>query len=190
MTCSVPLALLHATLLAAAAGAADLDCTPLALPVVRVEPPPSQYAAFCTANPGECDLRGATVIDWTPEAAALVKRINRAVNGEVRLLSDLECRGVEELWSYPSGGYGDCEDFALEKRRRLAAAGLPAGAMTMAIVHHRFEFFPHAVLLLETSEGTLMLDNLAEAIACWDARPYDYERREAPDGTWLRFRRD
>ena len=57
----------------------------------------------------------------------------------------------------------------------------------MAIVHHEFQFFPHAVLLVETDTGTWVLDNLNDEITCWSAVPYRYERRERPDGLWIRY---
>jgi hypothetical protein len=37
--------------------------------------------------------------------------------------SKAHCWGVVERWSYPDDGYGDCEDYALLKRRMLIEAG-------------------------------------------------------------------
>ena len=185
-------ALLAAALLAAGPGRAvpeARDCPPLALPVARTEPPPVQYAEFCKRNPDACRLTGPARLDWTRPTITTLARVNLAVNLEVRFLADQECLGVEERWSFPVNGVGDCEDFALEKRRRLVAEGLPGAALTMAIVHHRELFFPHAVLLAETAQGTWVLDNLAPGLVCWDAQPYRYERRERPDGLWDRFER-
>ncbi len=126
------------------------------------------------------------VIDWEL-SRSLLERINREVNAAVALTSDVAEYGLEECWRFPVDGAGDCEDFALEKRRLLAAAGLPSAALTMAIVHHEVQFFPHAVLLAETTGGTWVLDNLADELMCWDALPYRYERRERPDGQWVRY---
>ena len=39
--------------------------------------------------------------------------------------TDMEMWGREEVWSYPEG-IGDCEDYALEKRRQLMALGVPS----------------------------------------------------------------
>lgn len=179
-----------AALLAACSSAAGSEprvCPPLALPVARTEPPPSQYTAFCGQHPDACRLAGAARLDWTPATRAVLARVNREVNAEIRLLADQECFGLEDLWDFPRNGVGDCEDFALEKRRRLVAQGMPGASLTMAIVHHRDLFFAHAVLLSETTQGTWVLDNLAPGLACWDAVPYRYERRERPDGLWDRF---
>ena len=161
-------------------------CNALAIPEYRLEPPPSQYAAFCERRPEACQLTGPAVIDWE-SSRSLLERINGEVNAAVALTSDVAEYGLEECWRFPVDGAGDCEDFALEKRRLLAAAGLPSAALTMAIVHHEVQFFPHAVLLAETTGGTWVLDNLADELMCWDALPYRYERRERPDGQWVRY---
>lgn len=161
-------------------------CTALSLPVWRIEVPPSQYTAFCEEEPAACALRGATVLDFDDHIAAL-QAVNLGVNTEVEADTDLACHGVEEKWTFPSTGWGDCEDFALEKRRRLVGDGLSSAALTMAIVHHEVRFFPHAVLLAETTRGTFVLDQLHDEVLCWDALPYRWERRERPDGQWDRF---
>lgn len=113
--------------------------------------------------------------------------MNRAVNAGITLVPDRIGEGSEECWEFPVQGTGDCEDFALEKRRKLVARGLPSAALTMAIVHHRGQFFAHAILLAETTRGTLVLDNLFDEVVCWDSVPYRYERRERPDGRWERY---
>lgn len=146
-----------------------------------------QYRQFCEANPGHCILIGESVFEWTQETAAAIEAVNREVNAGIRLEPDWEWLGMEDLWCYPADGVGDCEDFALEKRRRLVALGFPGAALTVAIVHHRERFFAHTVLLAETTAGTLVLDNLDDALQCWDAVPYRYERREGLDGRWIRY---
>ncbi len=96
------------------------------------------------------------------ELVALNRSVNRAIHGA----TDREIYGVEERWTRPLsdnpgafGVRGDCEDYALEKRARLLAAGWPAEALAMAIA-----IVPdvglHAVLIVQTSEGDFVLDNL------------------------------
>jgi len=163
-----------------------MRCTPLELPIWRVEGPPQQYAVFCAEEPEACDLSGPEFVAWAG-VRDLLRAVNAGVNADVRKDSDLACSGLEEKWSFPVAGWGDCEDFALEKRRRLVERGVSSAALTMAIVHHEVQFFPHAVLLAETSAGTIVLDDLVDDIVCWDAAPYRWERRERPDGRWERF---
>lgn len=176
-------------LLVAIAGqgaARDVLCEPLRLDVRRVEKQPGQYAAFCVKEPQACDLSGEPTIKFET-AKPLLERINRAVNAEIEYSPDEPGERGEECWEFPEKGEGDCEDFALEKRRRLVAEGVPSAALTMAIVHHEVRFFPHAILLAETTRGTWLLDNLLDEVVCWDAVPYRYERRERPDGMWERY---
>ena len=133
--------------------ARDVRCGALQLDVWRVEKRPGQYAAFCAKEPEACALSGEPVIEFAA-AESLLKRINRTVNAEITFTPDLPGERGEECWEFPAKGEGDCEDFALEKRRRLVAEGVPPAALTMAIVHHEVQFFPHAVLLAETTRGT------------------------------------
>ena len=177
-------------LLAATVGesvARDVRCGPLRLDVLRVEKQPRQYTAFCAKEPEACALAGEPMIEFTA-AEPLLERINKTVNAELAFVPDLPGERGEECWEFPAKGEGDCEDFALEKRRRLVAEGVPSAALTMAIVHHEVQFFPHAVLLAETTRGTWVLDNLQDELVCWDSLPYRYERRERPDGMWERYK--
>ncbi len=179
-----------ACFLAPAAATADMPrCMTMLLDVRALEPPPSQYAAFCETEPAACRLEGDATIPWTDALHDLLFSVQRAVNTEIEFLPDWENSGQEELWCFPENGLGDCEDFALEKRRRLVAAGVPSAALTLAIAFHEVRFFPHAVLLVETTTGTWVLDNLYDDVLCWDVVPYLYTRREQPDGLWLRFER-
>lgn len=162
-------------------------CTALSLPVERLSPPPTAYLEFCRRQPAECEMQGPSLLPVDDDVLAVLGSVNRAVNAEIRFMPDADCAGEEERWNYPVTGKGDCEDMALEKRRRLVAAGLPRAAFTMAIAFHRTQFFSHAMLLAETSAGTLVLDNLDPRLRCWDEVPYLFETREQVDGRWSRF---
>ena len=132
-------------------------------------------------------MTGSTVIELNTATLQVIEKIHREVNAEFRFIDDLEWRGKEDEWSYPVLGAGDCEDFALEKRKRLVEQGLPRAAISMTIVYHKEFKSPHAILLVETNEGTVALDNPSNEIVCWDKAPYNYETRERPDGRWDRF---
>ncbi len=132
-------------------------------------------------------MTGAPVIELTSDAQAALDKVNRDVNAEFRLTDDLEWRGKEEEWNYPSLGTGDCEDLALEKRRRLVNLGVPRAAMTIGVVFHKKFKSPHAMLFVETNDGTIVLDSPQSDLLCWDKAPYNYESRERPDGQWDRF---
>lgn len=132
-------------------------------------------------------MDGAESIQWTGSTRDLMARINSEVNEAVEFLPDAEQSQMEDVWSYPDDCYGDCEDFALEKRRRLVLAGVPSASLTLAVTFHQTQLFPHAVLLVESDSGTWVLDDLSDRPMCWDAVPYVFTARERPDGTWVRF---
>lgn len=174
---------------AAPAAAEEMPrCMPLTVPTAYVEEAPEPYRDFCLRNVESCRLSGPDILDWSPALSELLRATNEAVNASVAFVPDVENSGQVEIWDYPDEGRGDCEDFVLEKRRRLVDAGLPSATLTCGIAFHQVQLFPHAVLFVETTAGTLVLDNLHDAVLCWDAVPYFYTLRERPDGLWTRFR--
>lgn len=131
---------------------------------------------------------------WTARAERdqlkLVNQINQSVNRDVHSASDMDLYGQPEYWSLPKlvNGklYGDCEDYALEKRRQLIAAGVPEGALSMAVaVTARGE--SHAVLMVSLKSGDWVLDNLTPWATPWQDLNYHWVERQVP-GTafWTR----
>lgn len=121
------------------------------------------------------------------EQLKLLNQINQAVNREVKKASDLDLYGQPEYWSLPRqvGGklYGDCEDYALEKRRQLVAAGVPESALSLAVaVTARGE--SHAVLMVSLKGGDWVLDNLTPWATPWEDLNYRWVQRQVP-GTAL-----
>ena len=118
----------------------------------------------------------------------LITRVNLQVNRDVHSASDFDLYGLNEFWSLPrvidGKMYGDCEDYALEKRRRLIAAGIPAEALSMAVVvTHRGE--RHAVLIVAFEAGDMVLDNLTPWPTPWAQLNYTWvERQVAGSSTW------
>ena len=111
--------------------------------------------------------------------------VNNAVNTEVAPRTDLEMWGVEEYWSYP-GAEGDCEDYVLEKRRRLILAGVPAGNLLITVVRQP-NGDGHAVLTVRTSHGDFVLDNLEPRVLAWHATEYQFLKRQSErnSGQWV-----
>lgn len=117
----------------------------------------------------------------------LLNLVNQTVNREVKKASDLDLYGVPEYWSLPrlidGKLYGDCEDYALEKRRRLIAAGVPENVMSLAVaVTARGE--SHAVLMISLKSGDIVLDNLTPWATPWEDLNYRWVQRQVP-GTAL-----
>lgn len=132
-----------------------------------------------------------TSLTWTTrnerDQLKLLNQVNQSVNREVKKASDLDLYGQPEYWSLPRliGGklYGDCEDYALEKRRQLIDAGVPETALSMAVaVTARGE--SHAVLMISLKSGDWVLDNLTPWATPWEDLNYRWVERQVP-GTAL-----
>lgn len=113
---------------------------------------PFAYILFCAQNPGDCAEAQPAVVRWSGRAERLIGQVNRRVNRTIQPVNDRS-----ETWSADVKA-GDCEDFALTKRRELIRHGIPASALRMAVVVTP-NGAGHAVLVVSTSRGDLVLDN-------------------------------
>ena len=122
----------------------------------------------------------APTIQLTPRTWAQISEINRNINRAITSRTDLEIYGRSEVWATPLADaqrFGDCEDFVLEKRRALIAAGFPPKALSIAVVlTHRKE--RHAVLLVNSEAGEYVLDNLNAWVMPWDKTEYIWRERQ------------
>jgi len=122
---------------------------------------PLAYQLFCLKSPRDCRAGASGSIRLTAAKQAMLARINRQVNRSMRPVYD---KGVDR-WSADTRS-GDCEDFALTKRRHLIKAGFPAGALRMAVARTGWGE-GHAVLVVHTSTGDYVLDNRTDSIKTW-----------------------
>jgi len=171
-----------------APAAADAAASALEAPApVPAAAPVEALAAADLARPAVARVRA-------PEAAPLtlaradwrrVQRINREVNRAIRHREDSAVYGRPDQWALGEAGVGDCEDYALAKRAALIQAGVPARALSIALVETR-RGESHAVLLIDTDKGALVLDNLSPWIRRWDQTPYTWIARQTPGDplTW------
>lgn len=121
--------------------------------------------------------------------------VNDDVNWAIAPDTDGRIYGVEERWALPLRGAnlrrarGDCEDYALEKRADLIDAGLPAESLSL-VTAIAPGIGRHAVLLVRTSRGDFVLDNLHEAPMAIDALPYVWLSLQSGDGllNWANVR--
>ncbi|WP_244497856.1 transglutaminase-like cysteine peptidase [Aureimonas sp. AU40] len=155
---------------------------------------PFGHRDFCLRLPAECQpLPGLpappAVLDM--QLKLLVAQVNTDVNTEVTPASDQATYGTEEFWSYPTSGKGDCEDYALEKRRRLHEAGVPLGDLLMTVVR-KPDGTGHAVLTLRTQSGDFVLDNLDWRVRPWGEVGYRFIKRQQVEnpGRWVSIERD
>jgi predicted transglutaminase-like cysteine proteinase len=107
-----------------------------------------------------------------------IQRINTAVNKSVAPVSDMDHWGVVDQWDYPTDGKGDCEDYALLKRRMLMDEGFPRQALLMTVVKEA-NGDGHAVLTVKTNRGEFVLDNLGDEVKAWNRTPYRFVKRQS-----------
>ena len=145
----------HASVALACALLLSLSATPWAqgadLPAPAVTPLAMQF--FCSTTPAECRAARDTVAEWTPQLAALLSEVNARVNRDISPRADPQ--GAWEI----SPAFGDCNDYALTKRSRLIRLGVPAGSLRIAITTRNGA--PHSILVVKTSAGDVVLDNLS-----------------------------
>lgn len=112
-----------------------------------------------------------------------VNRINRRLNREIRHVDDRDLHGQEDRWVLPTSGRGDCEDYVLAKRVALIEAGVPAEALSIAIVETPWGE-SHAVLLIASDRGEYVLDSLSPWVSRWDRVSYRWRERQARGGAF------
>lgn len=125
--------------------------------------PPFAHILFCARNPDECrDNRGKSVVPMTPERFRELVELNRKINKSIRGRNDNKFNLNGDLWEVNVKS-GDCEDFALTKRSRLLAMGWSSRALRIAKAHTS-SGEGHAVLIVRTDRGDLVLDNRFNSI--------------------------
>jgi predicted transglutaminase-like cysteine proteinase len=114
----------------------------------------------------------------TSERMSQLQQINSHVNGTIREVSDLEQYGREDVWALPTSGKGDCEDFAMLKRKMLIERGWPSSALSIT-VGATAQGEAHAVLLVSTAQGQYVLDNLTSSILSPERSGHVFHARQS-----------
>lgn len=154
---------------------------------------PVGHYEFCQSFPQEC--RQATPkqapLELTRALWDRIVAVNNSVNTSVAPRTDMEMWGREEVWSFPTNGEGDCEDYVLEKRRDLYQMGLSLANLLITVVR-KPDGEGHAVLTVRTTKGDMILDNLRDDVLLWKDTEYRYLKRQASThtGQWVTIREE
>lgn len=103
----------------------------------------------------------------------LLRKVNREVNNDIIYLSDLDNYGVWDrqvtepvphkpvAFGYPRARYGDCEDYALTKKHRLAQRGIHQTRLfaATALVQMQGQAWRHTVLVIPEGRDWWVLNN-------------------------------
>ena len=141
---------------------------------------PIGWVEFCADNPADCQTSHSQPRDIVMTQAAWkdLLRVNRWANDNIKPMTDMDHWGVVEKWSYPTDGYGDCEDYVLLKRKMLIDAGWPREALLITVVRDK-KNEGHAVLTVKTDKGEFILDNQNEDVIAWTETGYRFVKRQA-----------
>lgn len=145
-------------------------------------PTPPQWLDFLERHPDQAppsDVAAGGVMELTPERLYDLIRINREVNDRCPYRPDPA--GNDNWRLLEDGEAGDCEDLALTKRARLAAAGWPMGILRPGICRVP-DGRGHLVLLTFLSAGVYVADNLFNHVAPWTGLSYRWEFCLGPGG--------
>lgn len=141
---------------------------------------PYAWSDLCKRSPAECAVnpQEAESVELTSKLWKTIVATNLKINREIEAITDQDHWGVVDRWDLPEDGKGDCEDYVLLKRKRLAEAGIPRRALRVTVVIDE-ENAGHAVLMIRTDRGDFILDNKRNAILPWGQTGYTYVKRES-----------
>ena len=151
----------------------------------RLRTLPPGFVSFCLRERDQCAApkdQPATV-HMDGRLWAKLRGVNDLINATTTPEGDREHFGRGEYWSIVRDGFGDCEDYALTKRKNLIEQGVPSRLLRLAIVRtpHGER---HAVLTVATDKGDYVLDNLRPAILPWADAGYVWLSRQGARGGW------
>ena len=159
---------------------------------------PIGWHIFCKEHTEECHAPsgGVQKVSLTEQNWKMLLEIDHLVNQNIAGISDedhyhISAKGIANWWTYPDDGMGNCNDYALLKKRLLIEAGWPSSALFLTVVldHHNEG---HLVLMARTDRGDLILDNLEDEVLVWYQTGYTFLKRQSgsdPD-TWIAFSND
>jgi len=159
------------------------------VPIGLVAPAP---VVFDTA------VRSGAAYDWSPlfgpESSEGARRPEVTTQAAIRtpgLIARLEDvnRSENARRFGPDHRRLDCVGYVIAKREALIRAGLPAEALSPAVVRTRGGV-SHAVLIVTTSDGDVVLDNLSPYVENWRRVDYEWIKRQVatrsgPQWAWV-----
>ncbi len=158
----------------------------------RVPPPPG-FVSFCVRFPDQCETPSGEPSDvsLTDERWQALRQVNTQVNESIWPEDDETHYGRPEYWTIPTDGYGDCDDYALTKRKELIDRGFPELALRMAVVNMPTSG-RHAVLVVATNKGDFVLDNLTDDVVNPQRTPYTWIEEQSADNPreWVSLQPD
>lgn len=124
---------------------------------------PFAHVRFCLNWPDQCtDNDGPALMMMDAAKRTELRNVNAYFNRTIRPVPDPP---GQDSWNVDVTE-GDCDDYAVTKRKRLAELGWPAASLRIAVTRTA-SGEGHAVLVVRTSDGDLVLDNRSNTIRNW-----------------------
>ncbi len=137
-----------------------------------------------TLSAGHADARNRSaqdsnlltpIMDASPTLAPfqhVLKRVNHSVN--LSIIPTVKDYGpnLGDGWTI-APDTGDCNDYAVTKRHQLLESGLPSKALRLSVVKTA-SGIGHLVLVVVTTKGDVVMDNLTEVIRPWQSTDYHW----------------
>jgi predicted transglutaminase-like cysteine proteinase len=179
-------------------GSADARSRPtqgasLVTPIENAAPTlaPFQHVRFCLRYPSDCksDPTENKRIDLNEETLALLKRVNHSVNMSIIPMPKDYGQNLGDGWTI-APDMGDCNDYAVTKRHELIENGLPSQALRLAVVKTA-SGIGHLVLVVVTTRGDIVMDDLTEVIRPWQSTDYHWLKIQSATDTkfWHEIKR-
>ncbi len=130
---------------------------------------PMGFVRLCMEQPRECEAPAVyqKVVNADANTLETLKRVNSLVNRQITPVNDdMRNDVLGDRWT-ASATAGDCEDYALAKRRMLIAEGISPAALRIAVGYTR-RGVGHATLIVRTKRGDVVLDNRFDTLRLWN----------------------
>lgn len=142
---------------------------------------PMSHTIFCLKYRNDCKVDTTVSVEsrvtLTSERWAEIERINTAVNRAI--IPHPNTKGLAgEVWLI-SPRAGECHDYAVTKRHELLSLGWPEQDLLLSEVVTSWGEH-HLVLVIRTSDGDFVADNLNPNIRIWSQTPYQWVRIQSP----------
>ncbi len=140
------------------------------LPTGAAAVPPAGFIGFCVKHLKDCiaNAQESASVELTDARRRMLEDVQNDINTSIRPRLD-----PTHVWDYPTDGTGDCNKYALAKRRDLIAMGWPRNALLLATATTEGGE-GHLVLVARTDRGDLVLDNRVSRVVDWSALPYHW----------------
>jgi predicted transglutaminase-like cysteine proteinase len=171
------------------AGTTGAFAFPASMVSIGATNPPIGHYDYCKRNPSDCQPNNGDQQPYHLDETnwKTILKVNYTVNTTIVPMTDMELYGVEEYWAVAKTA-GDCEDYALLKRKLLHDAGVPLGDLLMTVVLQP-NGEGHAILTVRTDRGDFILDNMRNKVMAWYETEYHFLKRQSVDNSakWVKL---